>query len=241
MGLDLNMDVGDIKNLFSKLGTRRSASAEPLAAGELQKRPYKKMMKLLGVTALGFAVVMGGIYYPYSTSLSAKKAELAETKEKQEQARYMDAEAAAVKHDIAASKEFYAELLQKFGEHEDIGTLFGAVSTLAMNNSMAVINITEGGKTLKKEKKYETTIRQQEIVVLLEGRYADYMAFKEALYNENTPLSLHSEKITLGSDKAAPGKISVTLTLLTSTIDKEPFEKLLTNIKEIRDSVGDDV
>lgn len=250
MAINLDMDMGELIEALMKKGKgKKPAKTEAADAPAGEKKatpaskaanPYKKSLVLTGGVLGVFALVMLGVYMPYNSSLSAKQQKIVELKEKAKELTVVSAESVAVKNDIKANADYYKSVLSQFGEHEDIGNLYSTLSNVATRNRMVVVNVKESAKTLKDEKKFGTLIKRKEISAVLEGRYADYMAFKKALANEPVPLAIKAETIKLAQDKSQAGKIFVQLTLLTHTIDKEPFKKLLANIKQKRANVGSD-
>lgn len=238
--MNLDMDVGDLlKSLFSRRGKSVEAApeADP-ASGNKSLQPYKKPLMIGAAVLLFFAAFMAGVYSPYSTMLSGKKTELLDKQDKQAELLRMDSEARKLEEDLVASKEYYTDLLDYFGDNEDLGYLYESVSSLAMVNHLLVLNVKEAGSSQARQLKNDVVIRENQVEVELKGSYLDYMSFKQALAQEKALINIFSENIKVLAEGVDVGKVSAKLKLLVYTIDKEPFRQLLVNIRNMERTVA---
>lgn len=245
MPISLDMDIKDIVALLTKKNGGQNGVAESGDATDANSFlnnklliQYRKPILAVAALTLFFGAFMLGVYSPYRTSTNTMQTKLVEATDKKGQLARLDAEAGALESDIGASSEYYTELLEYFGENEDLGSLYGAVSSLAITNDLVVLNIKEVGKTHSKQKKHGTMVREAEVELALQGRFGNYMKFKQALINEKTLLRIHRENIAIISDENDPGKISVKLNLLNYTIDKKPFRDVIADAQALATEVA---
>ena len=236
MSINLDMDMGQlIKGLFNK--NSQASVEQPVVPQTAHKKEsiYKKPV-LAGVAVfLFFGAFMAGVYSPYRAEIVGKKGELVEMKDKQGQLSKMKSEVRALEQDLIATKDHYRDLLEYFGDQEDIGYLYESVSQIATQHQLVVINVKETGKANAKHGRNDTVVKENEVEIELSGRFKNYMSFKESLASEKALLDIRSENIQVVQDETNPGKISAKLKIIVYTIDKEPFRKLLAGIKDNRE------
>jgi hypothetical protein len=242
MSINLDMDIGELlQAIMSKKGVKsaknKAKRTKNISAPSIDS-PYKKPILTGIVITLLFAAFMAGVYLPYSDSVDKKNTVLAELQGKEVKINSIDAETRALERELSSSSSHYRDLLEYFGDHEDIGNLYESLSMLALENKLVVLKVREVGKVHKKEKKYGTVVKKAEVEVELEGSYLAYMNFKEKLTQEKTLLSVHSENIKVIDNPESSGKIVARLRLLTYTIDKIPFEKMISGLEKKREMVA---
>lgn len=240
MSISLDMDVSDlIKLLRKKKGGAKPASpvesnkpAKASKAAALTDSPYKKTIMAAAVVLLFFGAFMMGIHSPYVAANQEKRQQLLDAKLKMSEMSTIDTSTHNLKQQLLNSKEDYTELLSNFDDHEDFGSLYEAISNLAMVHKLTVYNIKETDRVHSKEKINGILLKESEVHVELKGSFNNYLAFKEALDKEKALLTTHTEVIKVLNDEDNRGKVTATLGLLTYTIDKSPFERLVSSIEE---------
>ncbi len=134
MAVNFNMNMGSLlKGLTSNTGGR---SNNFLAQ-------YKIAIAIFMVTILLVAGYVFALYMPALEANRQKSAELDKMIEMQKQLTALDIQINTLKKKLDKSKEQYLASLTRFGNSEDLGTLYQTISTLAEKYNIVVLNIKE--------------------------------------------------------------------------------------------------
>lgn len=239
--VDLNADVGTIiKGLLGKGGPKKPVAAKG-------QKPEGMPSPLRSVTLIGIVAVVATaayvqfFYIPKQRALTEKLSKLEETKKMQGELVQLDGETAKLTKKLEDNREHYAKVIQSFGVNGRIEDLYRAISDIAAVHNLTVVNIRGSdvpaatqGKKSDKDKPAPSpaaeSVIEKMVNVELQGKFQQYVAFREKLMQEKPVLSVKSEAIEMGA-KGQPGWITIRLVLLDYSIDRNAFEEVLNHGK----------
>ncbi len=257
MGFSLDMDMNDLGQELKKLLGKKSsgASAEEAKAKKPKKDEIKgessaarqaRDVIIAVIFILSVSVAYVFMYYlPRQEAIEQKIEKLKEVTEKESQIPSLTDQISNRGQFLEESKERYAKILTYFDKSEELEDLYKSVSDLAISHKLAVINIHAKEKPKEKpkpvaapvtaadgtvttpppppEKKYKDNL----VYIELDGKYNNYMKFKDALLGVKQLLTIHNESVEVIKDKSSSISVKVKINLSTYTIDKEDYKKAI--------------
>ncbi|MCB2082200.1 MAG: type 4a pilus biogenesis protein PilO [Hyphomicrobiales bacterium] len=223
MAIDLNADVGELfKQLLSrrKLTPTTPEATLPGQAAESYRKLYLIPLLASVIVILAVIAYVYGYMTPESNKLARQENRLEEILQKQQELGNLDAQIRSFQHVISDSRAYYEESLSHFASHDDLESLYQAISTLALMYDLKVVHI-KGGVSEKSP--YADVVQVTPVDIELVGKFTDYMNFKHDLAHDRRLLTVRKEALKVKDEVKEPGVISAMVTLESYTIEKQPF------------------
>ncbi len=237
------MDIGAIfKGLLGRKKAGGGASSGGKQRGKAKKSAVsgkaaggaKALPKGLLLAAAAVLVAAGYVkfyYLPHHKTLGEQQEKLQKIHDMQAQLVTMKTQKETLTKKLTDSGKHYKEVLGWFGDTGNLEELYNSISSIAMADSLTVLTIKAAeGKAAEGAATSKSAVTEKTANVELQGKYPDFLRFREKLAQEKPMLGIKAETIELntgGKGQSVPGVITIKMTVTDYAIDKKPIEEAL--------------
>jgi len=244
MALDMNIDLGSIKALFSK---KESTDGVKGASN-----PHVKTALVTVSVFISIALYIYFVYLPTQEDLKIKNAKISQIEMIKFEIEALTTDINQAEIDLSIAQEEYERRTTLFHTDKELEELYGQISLLAMKNKLTITKIEKGvekpifsegsceGNSMGEEEVIdENQFLDEEMMVQLQkvgyyefsvdlqisGNYSQFTNFRNGLAQLKKIININKESIVVPGSESKGGDVQITMLIATYRLPKNEAEK----------------
>ena len=245
MALDMNIDLGSIKALFSKKDSQDGAKGVP--------NPHAKTALVIAVVFAFIALYVYFVYIPTQQDLKIKNEKISQIEMIKFEIDNLTTDIKQAEIDLSIAQEEYERRTTLFHTDKELEELYGQISLLAMKNKLTITKIEKGVEKPIFSEGYcvddnmgaeeeiidEDQFIDEEMIVQLQkvgyyefsvdleisGNYTQFTNFRNGLAQLKKIININKESIIVPGSESKGGNVQITMTIATYRLPKNEAEK----------------
>ena len=237
MALDMNIDLGSIKALFSK---KESTDGVKGASN-----PHVKTALVTVSVFISIALYIYFVYLPTQEDLKIKNAKISQIEMIKFEIDELTTEINQAEKDLSVAQDEYDRRTTLFHTDKELEDLYGQISLLAMKNNLTITKIEKGiekpifseGSCVDDNTGEEEIIDEEMMVQLqkvgyyefsvdlqITGNYTQFTNFRNGLAQLKKIININKESIVVPGSESKGGDVKVTMSIATYRLPKNEAE-----------------